>query len=98
MEKLGLGVEPLTEAIAESLQLQSAKGLLIRKVDPNGPAGRSGIEPGDIVIEIGAYAPSSLDDVGLLLEEVEQGSIVPIGLLRVGKRLIYRMRTQLRTR
>jgi len=98
MEKLGIVAEPLTEKLAEALQLPSAKGLVVRKVDPNGPAGRSGIEPGDIVTEIGPYAPSSIDDVGLLLENVEAGSPVPLGLLRVGKRLIYRMRTQLRSR
>ncbi|MBX9652662.1 trypsin-like peptidase domain-containing protein [bacterium] len=98
MEKFGIVVEPLTEQLAETLQLPSAKGLIIRKVDPNGPAGRTGIEPGDIVTEIGPYAPSSLDDVGLLLENVDEGSAVPLGLLRVGKRLIYRMRTQLRAR
>ena len=98
MEKLGLAVEPLTQEMAENLQLISAKGLVIRKVDPEGPAGRSGIEPGDIVTEIGPYAPSSVDDVGLLLEQIDQGTVVQIGLLRVGKRLIYRMKTQLRVR
>lgn len=98
MEKLGLAVEPLSDAVARKLQIPSTKGLLVSRLDPAGPADRAGVVAGDIVVEIGPYNPTSLDDVGLLLENVPPSSEVTLGLLRVGKRLIYRLRTQIETR
>jgi serine protease Do len=96
--KLGVEAEPMSAAVARKLQMSSARGLLVNRVEAGGPAGRAGLEPGDIIVEIGPYAPTGLDDFGLLLEDVPPGSSVPLAILRIGKRLIYRLKTTVQTR
>jgi serine protease Do len=97
-EKLGVEVEMLTAQVARKLELSSIRGMLITRIEKDGPAQRAGLEAGDILVEIGPFVPRSLDDLGLLLEDLPSGSAVTVSLLREGKRLIYRLRTQIVTR
>jgi Do/DeqQ family serine protease len=48
--KLGIGVEPLTPEMAQRLGLRAGtQGLLVRDVDPTGPAADAGIQQGDVI-------------------------------------------------
>lgn len=50
--KLGIAVEPLTPDAARELGLRgNVSGLLVRDVDPSGPAAEAGIRPGDVIQE-----------------------------------------------
>ena len=50
--RLGLSVRPVSPEEARELRLDSAKGLLVAEVDPEGPAAAAGIEPGDVITEV----------------------------------------------
>ncbi|WP_207478422.1 DegQ family serine endoprotease [Arenibaculum pallidiluteum] len=47
---LGVQVQPVTPDIAESLSLASPHGALVTNVTPGGPAERSGLRQGDVVV------------------------------------------------
>jgi serine protease Do len=47
---LGVRIQPVTPAIAESIDLDRARGALVTDVDSDGPAAAAGIKPGDVVI------------------------------------------------
>jgi len=50
--KLGVAIEPLTPEAARQLGLRgNVAGLLVREVDPSGPAAEAGIQPGDVIVE-----------------------------------------------
>ncbi len=49
---LGVEAQNLTPQLAQSFQLESAMGVLITRVYPNGPAFLSGIHPGDVIVSI----------------------------------------------
>jgi serine protease Do len=51
-EKLGVEVESLTAQEAEKLGMQTAQGVVLTEVDPNGPLGKAGFEKGDIILQI----------------------------------------------
>ena len=48
---LGVSIQNVTDEIAESLNIKPARGALVGKVDPNGPAKAAGIETGDVVVK-----------------------------------------------
>jgi serine protease Do len=67
--QLGVSVEPVTPAIAAELGLpRGAQGLLVREVDPAGPAAEAGIQPGDVIMEVNRQPARSVADVSAALK------------------------------
>ncbi len=48
---IGVEVAPLTEDVAKSLGLTGATGALVRRVEPDSPAAKAGLQPGDVITE-----------------------------------------------
>ncbi|MBI5814174.1 MAG: DegQ family serine endoprotease [Nitrospinae bacterium] len=48
---IGLTVDKLTPDIAKKLDAEGTAGVVVKKVDPAGPAAAAGIHPGDIITE-----------------------------------------------
>ncbi|TAK78178.1 MAG: trypsin-like serine protease [Aquabacterium sp.] len=74
-----IGVEPrdLTPEIAETFNLPVQQGVLITGVLQGGPAGRAGIQPGDVVLKVGDRAVQNtaelLTTVAALKPKAEAG-------------------------
>jgi serine protease Do len=49
---LGLSVQTLTKALAEQLDLQGEKGVLIVDVEEGTPAAAANLQPGDLIVEV----------------------------------------------
>ena len=49
---LGVQIQEITPEIAESLELEEAKGALVASVIPESPAEKAGIEVGDIIVKL----------------------------------------------
>jgi serine protease Do len=52
MERLGIEARPATAKEAKRLGLQANEGLVVSKVEKNGPLAKVGFEPGDMILEI----------------------------------------------
>jgi serine protease Do len=50
--RLGVGVQDLTPALAESFGLPKPEGALVGQVPPDGPAAKAGIQPGDVILAL----------------------------------------------
>jgi serine protease Do len=62
--QLGLSVQPLTPDIARQLKLDpKTGGVVVRDVDPNGPAAEAAIRPGDVIVEANRQPVRSTDDL-----------------------------------
>jgi len=62
--ELGIQVEPLTPAVAERLKLSgSTQGLVVRDVDPAGPAADAGIRENDVIEEVNRQPVRSVADL-----------------------------------
>jgi serine protease Do len=48
---LGVSIQPLTPELAKSFGAKESKGVLVSDVVPDSPAARSGLQPGDILLE-----------------------------------------------
>ncbi|MEI7466178.1 MAG: PDZ domain-containing protein, partial [Burkholderiales bacterium] len=50
--RLGVAVQEVNQTLAESFKLPRPEGALVANVDPNSPAGKAGIEAGDVVLAV----------------------------------------------
>jgi Do/DeqQ family serine protease len=59
----GMSVEPLTPDVARELETKRTEGVVIRDLDPDGPAAAAGLQPGDVISKVNGEAvktPSEL--------------------------------------
>ncbi len=83
-ELLGLTVEKVTTDVARSAGLRRPTGVVVTRVVPNSPAERTGIEPGDIIFQVGnRRILNSSEFHSLVADAAKQGSVM--FLLRDGK-------------
>jgi putative serine protease PepD len=66
--------------------LPDGKGALVQEVVPGGPAERTGLQPGDIIVELGGKPVASMDQLIALLIQRNVGEDVTVAYLRGGTR------------
>ncbi|HXT07834.1 MAG TPA: DegQ family serine endoprotease [Roseiarcus sp.] len=82
---LGVRIQPVDDAIAESLGLKEAKGALVAGVDPKGPAKPAGIEAGDVIVKFGGKPVLQSRDLPRMVASMAVGSKAAVAVLRKGK-------------
>jgi serine protease Do len=97
-ERTGLSVRPLTRQQAEKIHPQLRAGLLITNVEYGSPAHKAGFTDGYIIVQIGKYVPSDLDEVAVLLESLRPGERVVFRVLEVQRREILLLQGELTVR
>jgi serine protease Do len=60
---LGVSIQDLTSDLASSFDFEQAQGALIADIDPNGPAAKSDLANGDIVVEFDGKPIKSVNDL-----------------------------------
>ena len=79
---LGLEVQALTPELAESFDLVNSPGILVAGVYRGGPAAKAGLQPGDVILQIGE---ESVQDGRSSMNQVARmapGSAIQIKILR----------------
>ncbi|MCJ8158798.1 Do family serine endopeptidase [Sphingomonas sp. LaA6.9] len=84
---LGVGLQPIDEAIAQSLGLPKNVGELIARVEPGEGAAKAGIQQGDVVTKVGDTAVTPDNTLSYLVANQKPGARVPIEIYRNGKRM-----------
>jgi serine protease Do len=82
---LGIGLQPVTEELAESLKTGSTSGALVNEVQPNSPAEKAGVTAGDVVVEVDGKKIEGPRELQLLVGSLAPGTKVNVKLLREGK-------------
>jgi serine protease Do len=80
--KLGLTVEALTPVLAAKYHLNETDGIFITGVDNDSVAARTGVQAGDILVRLGRFKISTLDDLAALLNRLPSSGRVLIVLIR----------------
>ena len=81
---LGVRIQPVTPAIAESLGLDKARGALVTDVDSDGPAAAK-LQAGDVVLGFDGKAVDRSRQLPRLVAGTPVGREVPLTLWRNGK-------------
>jgi len=84
---LGVEPQPITREAAQGLALARTDGVLVRALQPNGPADRAGIQVRDVVVEIGGKPTPDVPKLLARIAELTPGSNARIKVLRDGRPL-----------
>jgi serine protease Do len=79
---LGALIQPVTPEIAEYFGLSESKGVLLADVDSDAPAGKSGLQRGDIVLELNGEPITDRRDFRLKIAAMQPGTKVQLKVLR----------------
>lgn len=79
---IGLEARANGPTIAQAWRLHSGAGVVVQDVDPNGPAHRAGVRPGDVIESIDGRPLAGLSQLRLALYRAAVGSSLRLGVLR----------------
>src|SRR5262249_57066829 len=72
----------VTPQIAAAYDLPGARGVLVAKLDPRGPAAKAGMRAGDIIVAIGGQPVKSLADLRTAVGQHKVGDGVDLAARR----------------
>ena len=81
-ELFGMTLREVTRKLARDLRLPIDRGLMVTALDADGPAKRLGLELKDVLFQVDNYYVRTLDELGVILEDVRAEANVKIGIAR----------------
>lgn len=82
---LGVHIQMVTQDIADSLGLHTAKGALISGITPDGPAAKAGIQAGDVITNFDGKEVPEMRRLPLMVAETEVDKTVNVTVFRKGE-------------
>lgn len=79
---LGVGIKSLTPDLADAFDLPDDKGALVTEIRPNTPAGKAGLQNGDVIREIDGKTVTDSAQLRLTISETAPGTKVTLKYLR----------------
>ncbi|MCB1908483.1 MAG: DegQ family serine endoprotease [Rhodocyclaceae bacterium] len=85
--RMGVGIQDLNQALAESFGLESAGGALVTQVEKDSPAERAGLHSGDVILELDGTAVTRSAELPPKVAAMKPGSEAGLTVWRDGKRI-----------
>ncbi len=82
---IGVQIQPVTPAIAEAIGLKNPQGALVAQLEPDSPAGKGGIEPGDVITSVNGAAVQDSRDLARKIAAIAPGTATKLGVFRGGQ-------------
>ena len=88
---LGISMQPMDRDLAAAMQVAETRGALVNSVEPESPAAKAGIQPGDVITAIAGRRVQTPRDLAAGVAEARPGSGVTVALLRNGETMERRV-------
>jgi len=82
--RIGVQIDQVSKDVAESIGLGQPRGALVRGVEPNSPAAKAGVEPGDIILRFDGKDIDKSVDLPRLVGNTRPGNKSTITVYRRG--------------
>ena len=89
---LGVAIQDVDKNLAESLQLGASQGALINAVEPDSPADKGGIKPGDVIVRFNGQTIVDSGDLPHVVGIMAPGDSAKVIVYREGKRKTLTMK------
>jgi serine protease Do len=83
--KLGMSISSVTPELARSIKLKIAAGVVVRKLQPDGPAAEAGLQAGDVIHRIDRTAITNSQDYARAMTLLKGEKEVTLQVERDGK-------------
>jgi serine protease Do len=84
---LGVQVQPVTSAIASSLNLKGDQGALVAVVSPDSPSAKAGLKQGDVILSFNGNEVSQMRDLPRLVAATSPGTKANLTVWRNGDKV-----------
>ena len=81
---LGIAIQEISKELADSFGMKNTNGALIAGVEKGGPADKSGLEAGDVILKFDGKAIAASSDLPRVVAAVKPGKTVSAEVLRKG--------------
>jgi len=82
--KLGVHIQDVSQALADSFNLPSPTGALVSKIEPGSAAEKAGFKHGDVIITYEGTPVYTSSDLPPLVGNTEIGKVVSVTVIRAG--------------
>ena len=82
--RLGVTIQEVNQALADSFKLDRPEGALVASVDPDGPAAKAGLESGDIIRKVDNRRIVASGDLPAIISLAKPGDTVALEVWRKG--------------
>ena len=82
--RLGVGIQDVNQALAESFGLKKTAGALVSSVEKDSPAAKAGIEPGDVIVRYNGADVNTSAQLPVLVSNTKPGEVAKLDIVRKG--------------
>ncbi len=82
--RLGVAVQDVNQALADSFKLDRPEGALVASVDKGGPADKAGLQPGDVIRKVNGQPVISSGDLPQAISLATPGEKISLDVWRKG--------------
>ncbi len=82
---LGVGTSPLPEVLAAHIGLKADEGIVVRVIDPAGPAAKAGLAQHDVITRVAGQAVGSHAELVKQLQSHQPGDQIALDVIHQGK-------------
>jgi serine protease Do len=82
--RMGVAVQEVTPQLAQSFGLDKARGALVSNVEADGPAAKSGLQAGDVIVAYDGKPIESSGELPALVADTDPGKTVELKVIRGG--------------
>jgi serine protease Do len=83
--RLGVMIQEVNQALADSFGLDRPKGALVSSVEPDSPAAKAGIQPGDVIVKFNGRDVERSSELPALVAGTAPGSEAGLAVWRQGQ-------------
>lgn len=82
--RLGVTIQNVNQALAESFGLKKASGALVSSVEEDGPAAKAGIKAGDVILKYNGKEVATSADLPVMVSTTRPNSVAKLEVMRNG--------------